>query len=88
MSNTENQKKDRTMLIVAINVIIMIAYTLYIRMTDRGGDGIIVLALLLLVHITLCMIISPFKFSKGFVLSALAVLLIGFSTCYLAYTIH
>jgi hypothetical protein len=81
MSNTENQKKDRTMLVVAINIIIMIAYTLYIRMTDRGGDGMIVLAFLLLMHITICMIISPFKFSKGLILSALAVLLIRFSTC-------
>jgi hypothetical protein len=76
------------MLIVAINVIIMIAYTLYIRLTDRGGDGAIVLGFLMLMHITLCIIISSFKFSKGFILSALAVLLIGFSTCYLAYSIH
>jgi hypothetical protein len=30
---------------------------LHIRMTDRGGDGMIVLAFLLLMHITICMII-------------------------------
>jgi hypothetical protein len=88
MNNTENQKKDGSMLIVAINVIIMIAYTLYIRMTDSSGNGIIALGFLLFMHITLCIIISPFKFSKGFLLSALAVLLIGFSTCYLAYSFH
>jgi len=33
-------------------------------------------------------LISPFIYAKGFLLSALAVLLIGFSTCYLAYTIR
>ncbi len=88
MSNTDNKKKDGTMLIVAINIIIMIAYTLYIRLSDHGGDGAIVLGFLMLMHIALCLIISPFKFSKGFVLSALAVLLIGFSTCYLAYSIR
>lgn len=88
MSNTDDKKKDRTMLIVAINVIIMIAYTLYIRLSDHGGDGAIVLGFLMLMHITLCILISPFKFSKGFLLSALAVLLIGFSTCYLAYTVR
>jgi hypothetical protein len=88
MNDTPSQKKDKAMLIVAINVAVMIAYTLYIRITDSGGNGVIVLAFIMAIHVLLCLIISPFKFSKGFVLSALAVLLIGFSTCYLAYSIH
>lgn len=87
MNDTPSQKKDKAMLIVAINVAVMIAYTLYTRITDRGGNGVIVIAFIMAIHVLLCLIISPFKFSKGFVLSALAVLLIGFSTCYLAYSI-
>lgn len=87
MSNTENQNKDKTMLIAGINIAIMLVYTLLIRIFG-GQYGALGLALVIAVHFVICLLISPFIYSKGFLLSALGVLLIGFSTCYLAYTIH
>jgi hypothetical protein len=88
MSDIEKGKKDRTTLIVAINVIIMIVYTLITRIAGIGLGYSFVLALLLGLHIVVCLVISPFIYSKAFLLSALALLLIGFSTCYIAFSIH
>jgi hypothetical protein len=87
MNHQQNQKKDRTMRIVGINVIVLIGYTLWARIS-AGNDGALMLAFLIAIHFFICLLIAPFVYSRGFVLSALAVLLIGFSTCYLAYTIH
>ena len=87
MSDEMNNKKDKTMMIVGVNLIIMISYTLIVR-TTLGLDGAFLLALMLAFHFILCLLIAPFIHGKAFVLSSLAVLLIGFSTCYLAYTIH
>jgi len=88
MTEIKQPKKDKTMLIVGINVIIMIMYTLLMRFSAENTEDIIVLAFLLAVHIILCLIISPFIYSKGFLLSALTILLIGFSTCYAIFGMH
>jgi len=84
MNDKENKKKDRTILIADINLAILIGYTIWIRVT-AGNDRVLSLGVLLILQITLCVIISPFVYSKGFLLSALLVLLVGFSTCYFIY---
>ena len=87
MSDRENQKKDKTMSIAGINLGIMFFYTVVIR-ASLGMGGAMLLAVIIAFHIIICLLISPFIYAKGFLMSALAVLLIGFSTCYLAYTIR
>jgi len=84
MNDKENKKKDRTVLIAGINITILIGYTVWIRAIE-GNNNALALGLLIIFHIILCIIISPFIYSKGFLLSALLVLLVGFSTCYLVY---
>lgn len=84
MSDQENKKKDRTMLIAGVNIVILIVYTTWIRATG-DNDGALTLGVILILHIILCVIISLFIYSKGFLLSALLVLLVGISTCYFVY---
>jgi hypothetical protein len=86
---TDKQKANKNMTIVAINMALLIAYTLLIRIYGGGGEGVIFLAFIIAMHFALCLLLAIIpNLGKGFLLSALAVLLIGFSTCYVAYTIH
>jgi hypothetical protein len=87
MSDKENKKDDKTMLVAGVNLGIMFFYTIVIRATG-GTDGALLLAFIIGFHFIICLLTSPFIHTKGFLLGALAVLLIGFSTCFLAYTIH
>jgi hypothetical protein len=92
----EEEKSNRNMIVVAINLAILILYTLYVRLTNANDESIIVVAFLIALHFLLCGIIGIIcaaivparKYMNGFLLSALAVVLIGFSTCYMAYAIH
>ena len=86
---TVNPHANRNMIIVAINVGILIGYTIYTRMTSSDDESIIGLAFLIAGHFVLCMFLAIFpNYTKAFLLSALAVVLIGFSTCFMAYSIH
>ncbi len=91
------EKDNRNRIIVAINVAILVLYTLYIRrLTSPDGESALAVALLIAFHFLLCAVIGIIcaaivpakKYTNSFLLSGLAVLLIGFSTCYLAYAIH
>jgi uncharacterized membrane protein HdeD (DUF308 family) len=90
------EKSNRNMIVVAINIAILVVYTLLIRLTNTDGESILAVAFLIAFHFLLCGIIGIVcaaivparKYMNGFLLSALAVVLIGFSTCYLAYSIH
>jgi hypothetical protein len=90
------EKSNRNMIVVAINIAVLIVYTLYLRLTNSDGESILVVALLIAFHFLLCAVIGIIcavivparKYMNGFLLSALAVVLIGFSTCYLAYSIN
>jgi hypothetical protein len=90
------EKDNRNMVVVAINIAILVLYTLYIRLTSPGGESVLIVALLIAFHFLLCAVIGIIcaaivpakKYTNSFLLSALAVLLIGFSTCYLAYAIY
>jgi hypothetical protein len=85
MKNFFKDGQENTMITVGSNLIVMVIYTLLSRL--NGRDGSIEAAIFLALHILVCLIISPFTAAKAFLLSALALLLIGFSTCVLVYTI-
>jgi len=77
------------MLIVAINIGLLAAYTLYVRIAGGGTESIIYVAFFIAVHFMACLFMALIPaVRKGFLLSSAAVLLIGFSSCYLAYSIH
>ncbi|TFF33615.1 hypothetical protein [Mucilaginibacter psychrotolerans] len=73
--------------VVAINIAIMVAYTLYFRFGDQGQENIIAIAMLIVAQVVLCLILAIFVFSKEFLLSAAMVLVIGFSTCWLVFAV-
>jgi hypothetical protein len=79
-------RSDKKLIIVAINIIVMIAYTLYVRYGQPGELNILVNAFFIAAHIIVCLILAIFFFRKEFVLSALIVLLVGFSTCWLVFS--
>jgi hypothetical protein len=78
------------MLIVLINMVVLIAYTLFIRISSHDAYAIIPLAFIIFWHCVICLILglSWEKFRRAFLLSSLAVILIGFSTCVIAFNIH
>ncbi len=90
MVNNENNfpvtKKDWTMWIVGINLVLMLIYTILFRQTQESYPmwGA---AFFMMIQIAICLITAIFFKRKAFLLSALAVLLIGFSTCWIAYSV-
>ena len=82
-----NRDKTSPMRIVGINLGIMFVYTLTLRILSKN-EGVFLVMFLLAAHFIICLFIAPFINGKAFLLSALAVLLIGFSTCFIAYTIR
>ncbi|MFI5139659.1 MAG: hypothetical protein ACHQIM_17695 [Sphingobacteriales bacterium] len=86
----EKKKNNGTMLIVLINMIILISYTLFIRISSKDAYAIIPLAFIILLHFLICLVLGAAweRFRRAFFLSSLAIVLIGFSTCYIAFNIH
>jgi len=78
--------KNRSMLILAINIIIMVTYTLYTRYEMQGELNIILNAFLVGIHFITCLVLAIFVFRREFLLSALFVLLVGFSTCWAVFS--
>ncbi|PJJ84616.1 hypothetical protein [Mucilaginibacter auburnensis] len=85
-NNNRAAKKDWTMWIVGINLVVMIIYTILFRQTEENYPmwGT---AFFMMVQIVICLLTAIFFKRKAFLLSALAVLLIGFSTCWIAYSV-
>ncbi|WP_348051246.1 hypothetical protein [Mucilaginibacter sp.] len=88
------EKPKSQMKIVGINLLVMVVYTILCRVGYKT-DGFIIVACLIVGHIICCFIacvvsafIAQYRHLAGiWLLSALAVLLIGFSTCMAAFTI-
>ncbi|MBD1366398.1 hypothetical protein IDJ77_21475 [Mucilaginibacter sp. ZT4R22] len=72
--------------VVAINIAVMVAYTVYFRFVE-GQYNFIAIAMLIAMHVALCLVLAIFVFSKEFLLSAALVLVIGFSTCWLVFAV-
>jgi hypothetical protein len=75
------QKKPiNGMTIVGINLMVLAIYTLLIKLSG-GIGGLIINAFILFLHVVLCLGMALDKKSWIWLLSALLVLAIGFSTC-------
>lgn len=71
-------------LIYGGNLLLLIGYNVYCRSNyDQGLDFVIGYAVLIGLHLFVCLLLAAIfdKFRRAFVLSAIVVLLIGFSTC-------
>jgi hypothetical protein len=83
------EKKDSNskMIVVGINLLILIAYTIYFRWLAYEELIILAEAVFIFVHVVLCLILAIFVLRKEFLFSALVVLLIGFSSCWVVFSI-
>lgn len=81
--NVPVKGKDKNltgMKIVGINILILAVYTLLCKLDSNDG-GFIFDAFLIAIHVFVCIIMAIVKRSWMWLLSALLVLGIGFSTC-------
>lgn len=85
LDKEKDTTSNKSMLIVGINLAILAAYTIFLRINK---EELIVLgeALLIAAQIIICLITAIFVQRKAFLLSALLVLLIGFSTCFAVFS--
>lgn len=93
-TNNQNKKASVSMAttyIAGINLLILVFYTIYLKRSDSGETIILGMAFIiagqvilnLLVGVILLSFSKLANFGKACLLSALAVLLIGFSTCFM-----
>ncbi len=76
------------------NLLLMVLYTVLYRINGSGEMVLIFVAGILMLHITICLVVSGILFlisykdqAKYWLLSSLLLLLVGFSTCYAVFTI-
>jgi len=79
-----NKEQLPTVLIIGINMIVFLAYTLWVRSGRDNEFGFIAEAFFMAIHIILCMVAAIIGYRKQFLISALVILLVGFSTCYIS----
>jgi hypothetical protein len=72
--------------ITIINIVILIGYTIFLKYNQTGGFNFIADAFFIFLQGIICIILAGLfeRFRKSFILRAALVLLIGFSTCYMA----
>jgi len=85
MEEIEEPSGKPSMVIAGLNIAVLIGYTIYLRFVAQGQYNVIGLAFLIAIHVALCLILAIFIYHKEFLLSAGLVLIIGFSTCMLAF---
>ena len=79
MGDESNKKKKvGSMSIVGINLLVMVVYTIILAAIP---DGLVLDIFLLPAHVLVCLIAAIVNRSWIWVLSAMSVLIIGFSTC-------
>jgi hypothetical protein len=82
----EKEPSNQNMLIIGANLIALIAYTIYFRAHGKNDEfAFIGVAFFMALQIIICLIAAIFICRKEFLLSALLVLLIGFSTCWAVF---
>ncbi len=86
VNENQNPEKNQKIIIIGVNLAVLAAYTIY-NSVHRDHDGYIVIgeAFFIAVQIIICLITAIFVCRKEFLLSALVVLLIGFSTCWVVF---
>lgn len=83
LKNTPVKQQNKSaagMKIVGFNILVLVIYTALCSI-DASGGGFIFDAFLILAHVVVCIIMALAKRSWIWLLSALLVLVIGFSTC-------
>ena len=81
MEKTENPVTKLRLVIIVINILVLIGYTIYFDVADKGEYNFIAVAILNAIQFIICLITAIFIYRKEFLLSAALVVLIGFSTC-------
>lgn len=92
---SEQSEQKSPMNIIGNNLVVLIGYTIIARLTALGSRGedtlgsAFLLALLISVHVIVCLSLSAInrKYTRYWLLSSLLVLLIGFSSCWIAFSI-
>jgi hypothetical protein len=79
--NSSNTK----IIIVAINLAILVAYTIYFKTSSKDSLTIILEAIAIGLHVITCLLLAIVVYRKEFLLSALVILLIGFSSCWAVF---
>jgi len=81
MEEIEKKQTKTQEIIIGINLLILIVYTIYLRV-DNNNYNFITDAFFITIHVVLCLVIAIFTKPRAFLLSAGLVLLIGFATCF------
>jgi len=85
IAEMEKSKLTEKMVVVAINLAILVAYTVYFKTSSKDALNILVDAFAIGFHVIGCLILATFVYRKEFLLSALVILLIGFSSCWVVF---
>ncbi len=84
----DNKKSDKTTLIVAINLGLLLVYTLLLRIANTSNFNFFSLFAIIGLHFASCLVLAVVGNPKGFLLSAAVLSLIGFSTCVIGLSAH
>ncbi|AMR32149.1 hypothetical protein A0256_12300 [Mucilaginibacter sp. PAMC 26640] len=87
MEEAKKTNANPKMVIVGLNILILLMYTIYFRFIAPAELNILADAVAIAFHITACLVLAIFIYRREFLLSAGLVLIIGFSTCMMAYTL-
>jgi hypothetical protein len=68
-------------IVVGINLLVLAVYTFLIKLGGGGIGGLIINAFILFPHVVFCLVMALGKKDWIWLLSAILVLAIGFSTC-------
>ncbi|SEN80707.1 hypothetical protein SAMN05192574_104208 [Mucilaginibacter gossypiicola] len=87
METLKKAPGNNKMIVVGINLLVLVAYTIYFRWIVNEELIILAEAVFIFLHVLLCLIVAIFALRKEFLFSALVVLLIGFSSCWVVFSI-
>jgi len=82
----EKSGSPEKIIIVAINLAILVAYTIYFKRSSKDSLIIISQAIAIGFHVIACLLLAIVVYRKEFLLSALVILLIGFSSCWIVFS--
>ena len=75
--------QNNEMIIVGINLLILISYTIYFRLRSKDLEALIIDAFAIALHVVICLIVAAaVKRGRIWALSAGLILVIGFATCF------
>lgn len=86
MEAQKGNRGNNKMIVAGINLLILMAYTVYFRKFAYEELIILAEAISIFIHVLLCLVLAIFVLRKEFLFSALIVLLIGFSSCWIVFT--